>query len=276
VNTAPLPPLYPRVTWLEYFIRVPDNVELVAGLSEKGSVGPFDYSFVFHEAMFLPKVRFATVEEARAVLDPMLEAWSIQTIITLNYSMSFTYMQHELAAQPPQSGAPLLARLSRPMPPHLRMMAETDRYPPPPSHWGVDECTRDLVAHYEESLNASRTLLMHAYAMVTRVEYEHGSLPQAATKLAITLDVLKWVKTMASERTLAGRARKYTRKSPPLEPLAADEHEALGWIIRELVSRSAKLASNRPPGKTVSLTPGGSIAERVQRERLRHRPKKRK
>ncbi len=108
--------------------------------------------------------------------------------------------------------------------------------------------------------------------MVTRVEYEHGSLPQAATKLAITLDVLKWIKTMASERTLAGRARKYARKSP-LEPLAADEHDALGWIIRELVSRSVKLASNRPPGKTVSHTPGGSIAERVQRERLRHRSK---
>jgi hypothetical protein len=101
VNTAPPPLLYPRVTWLEYFIRVPDWVHLVADLRETGSVDPFDYSFVFHEAIFLPKVRFATVEEARAVLDPMLEAWTIQTIITLNYSMSFTYMQHELAAQPP-------------------------------------------------------------------------------------------------------------------------------------------------------------------------------
>jgi hypothetical protein len=110
--------------------------------------------------------------------------------------------------------------------------------------------------------------------MVTRVEYEHGSLPQAATKLAISLDVLKWIKKMASERTIEGRARKYTRKSPRLESLGADELEALSWIIRELVSRSAKLASNTPPGKTVSLTPGGSIAERVQRERLRHRPKK--
>jgi hypothetical protein len=45
------------------------------GLKEEGTIGPFDYSFKFHETMFLPNVQFATVEDARAVLDPMLEAW---------------------------------------------------------------------------------------------------------------------------------------------------------------------------------------------------------
>jgi hypothetical protein len=274
VNTTLPTPQYPRVTWLEYFIRVPVHIKLVAGISEKGSVGPFDYSFSFHEAMFLPKVRFSTVEEARAILDSILEAWRIQTVISQNYSMSFTYLAHELAAQPPQSGVPSPARKPRPMPPtNFQVSANADAYPPPPSHWNLDECTRDLVAHYEESFTGSRTLLMHAYAMVTRVEYEHGSLPQAATKLAIKLDVLKWVKVMASERTLAGSARKYTRKSPPLEPLAADEREALGWIIRELVSRSANLASNQPPEKTVSFTADSPIAERVRLRRLRHQPK---
>jgi hypothetical protein len=275
VNVEPPQLIYPRVTCLEYFIRVPDWIKLVAGLSEKSSIGPFDYSFARDEAMFLPALRFATVEEARAVLDPMLEAWRIQTIITQNYSMSFRYMAHELAMQPPQPGAAPITRRSRPSAPtNFRVSADIDRYPPPPSHWGMDECTRDLVAHYEESSN-DRTLLMHAYAMVTRVEYEHRSLPGAAKKLAVSLNVLKWIKTMASERTLGGRARKYTRKSPPLEPLAADELEALNWIIRELVNRSAKLASNVSPGKTIRLTPGGSLAERVQRERLRHRPTKR-
>jgi hypothetical protein len=225
--------------------------------------------------MFLPTVRFGTAEEARAVLDPMLEAWRIETILTQNYSMSFTYKDYGLATCSPESGAPQLVRKARPMPPtSFQVSADADRYPPPPSHWGLDECTRDLVAHYEESLN-DRTLLMHAYAMVTRVEYEHGSLPETARKLAISLDILKWIGNMATERTHGGSARKYERKIA-LQPLAADEYQALRWVIRELVSRSANLASNMPPGKNVTLTPGGSIAERVQRERLRHQSKQKR
>jgi hypothetical protein len=269
--------LYPRVTWLEYFIRVPDTVELAAGLNEKGTIGVFDYSFVFHNALFFPRVQFTSVEDARAALDPMLEAWRVQTVITLNYSMSFAYMAHEVLHEPPQPGAKPVARPRRPMPPKfLRMIAEADQYPQPPTSWGIDECTRDLVAHYEESLHASRTLLMHAYAMATRVEYEHGSLIAAAKNLAISLDVLKWIKTMATERTVGAQARKYTRKTPSLEPLGADEYEVLRWIIGELVRRSAKLASKTDPGKTVSFAPGGSIAERMKRDRFRYAQKNHK
>jgi hypothetical protein len=272
LNVVTIPLSYPRVTWLEYFIRIPDTVELVTGLKEEGTIGPFDFSFKFHEAIFMPRVQFETAEDARAVLDPMLEAWRIQTVITLHYSMSFSYMAHEVAAHPPRTGEMAIRRRPRPMPPKfLRFVVEADSYPPPPTHWGVDECTRDLVAHYEESLNSTRTLLMHAYAMVTRVEYEHGSLTVAAAKLAISLDVLKWVKTMATERTIGAQARKYTRKTPPLKPLESDESEALRWIILQLVSRSAKLASSTAPGGVVRFTAGGSIAERIQSDRRRNR-----
>ncbi|HEY2683763.1 MAG TPA: hypothetical protein VGI93_09665 [Steroidobacteraceae bacterium] len=245
-------------------------------MSEKGSFGPFEFLFAWHKATFLPTVRFATIEDARSELDPMLEAWRVQSIITNNYSMLFSYVDHGLAEASPESGAPQPTPKRRPMPPsNVQVLADATHYPPPPSHWVMDECTRDLVAHYEESLGASRTLLMHAYAMVTRVEFAHGSLPQAGKALRISLDILKWVKSMASERTIEGRARKY-KTNTPLEPLAPVEDEHLRWIIRELANRSFNLASGIRPEKTVSFIPGSYIADRIQRDRLRQQSKGKK
>jgi hypothetical protein len=99
MSTVP-PPLYPRVTWLEYWIHLPDTQQLVAGLQEHGSIGSFDYSFSLRTAIFTPKARFTTAADARAELEPMLEAWRVQTLIAEQFSMSFRHVDHELAAQP--------------------------------------------------------------------------------------------------------------------------------------------------------------------------------
>jgi hypothetical protein len=263
---------YPRISRLEYFIRVPDTVELHSSLRENGTIGRFEYEFVWHQAIFVPSYRFASEGEARHELDPLLDAWTLNALVQLGLSISFIFTKSEVAAGPIAADKNSRTRRAQPMPPSsFRLVHELKQYPSLPTRCNIDECTRDLAAHYQEALNAHRTLLMHAYAMVTRVEFQHGSMQMAARRLAIHLDVLKWVKQMATERTIEGYARKYARKAVQPEPLQVDELETLRRMISELLNRSLSLASGADPGKAVSFPPGGSIAKRIDRDRRRRK-----
>lgn len=135
--------------------------------------------------------------------------------------------------------------------PKLFLSVERDNYPRKPSSWAVDDCTRDLAAHYREARSGDRTLLMHAYAMHTRLNLEHGGPSNVAHAFAISEPCLAKVKTLANTRTAEKTARKY-KPGTALMPLTAAEKSWLRSMLRELVWRSAQVAGGLSPGAPIT------------------------
>lgn len=46
---------YPRVAWMEYFIRLSTGYEFAEGLNAKGRLGEFRYALTWHLAEFFPE-----------------------------------------------------------------------------------------------------------------------------------------------------------------------------------------------------------------------------
>jgi hypothetical protein len=124
---------YPRVAWMEYFIRFSTGYEFVDGLKAKGSLGEFRYVLTWHLAEFFPEKDFVTVEDARAELEPLLQAWKVSGFLNVGpAAFSFEYCDSSVE----NSAADRVAtsekqKRRRPMPPS-NLTFVYDQYPPLP------------------------------------------------------------------------------------------------------------------------------------------------
>jgi hypothetical protein len=243
---------YPRVAWLEYFIRVPNGYEFADALASEGRIGKFHYVLTWHRAEFYPQAQIATVAEARAALEPLLDAWRVSAMLYVgpaSLSFHFTDAAVENSAAD-ESSTDAKRRIARPMPPkHLTLIY--DRYPPVPVGLAVNGCVLDVSEHFFAAESNRRARLLHTYAIVTRIDAEHGGLGHAAKALNISVPCLKRMKHLASVRGVGVAARKY-QHARPQQALSADEEQWLMSVSAEILLRCARLAAGRSPGRHVT------------------------
>lgn len=238
---------YPRVAWMEYFIRLSSGYEFADGLKAKGRLGGFRYILTWHLAEFLPKKHFATVEDARAELEPLLEAWKISGILIFGpAAFHFEYCDSAIENSAADRRATAARRTRRrPMPPsNLRI--EYNKYPPLPHGLAVNSCVRDVADHYFAAVSNLDALLLHTYAMVTRISVEYGGLGKAAEALNVSAACLTRMKKLASIRGIGVAARKFHPSHVP-QALSHDEFVWLTKMNREVLTRCARLAAGTRP-----------------------------
>jgi hypothetical protein len=161
---------YPRVGSLRYFIRTSRQHSFAKEATDAVMVGPFSYSLRFYSAEFSPLKDFARVEDARRVLEPLLQAWQVSALLlvgpagfTFEFSKAFlddsaTEMQSRIDNRPKWP----------PGPPQLKL--QYDSYAAPIPWLVVDDCVRDLSEHYLAAQLSPRARLLHGYAIATRVK----------------------------------------------------------------------------------------------------------
>lgn len=112
----------------------------------------------------------------------------------------------------------------------------------------VDQCTRDLTEHFARAAENPASLLMHAYAMVTRIEFEYGDrLADASRALRVTQAALRRLRRLSTERSVGCQARKYEGKVKRTA-IATEEVKWVQTLLRQLVDRSWNVALKRNPG----------------------------
>jgi hypothetical protein len=237
---------------LRYFIRTPNHYDFHSGLSAAGVTGDFEYRFRWHEATFFPRTQFVTIEDARSCLDLLLEAWYVNALVEFGPAApSFSFFRAAMETYPGDPNG--LAIPKQPMPP-TNLTLWFDRYPSPPIGLGVDDCVRDLAEHVLASEQTSRSILLHAYAIVTRVSVKHGGIQKVAADLNISVDRLTYTKHLASVRGVGGGARKFEPNRPRL-PVSTNEFVWLRITIIEILRRSACLAAGYSPGEQLNGRP---------------------
>lgn len=112
------------------------------------------------------------------------------------------------------------------------------QYPPSPTGFGVNDCVRDLAEHFAAAEDSWRSILLHAYAMATRVQIEYGGIAGASRALMISAERLNYMKQLASVRGVGGAARKFSNAQTDID---LDERE-FTWLrasIAEVLARSS-------------------------------------
>jgi hypothetical protein len=249
VITEATPPTYSRVRGLEYQIQTPPNFEYEG--RKQGSIGTFTYTLDHFHALFFPGERYEDADAAREALEPLLEVWQIHALVIVGKPFTLAYIGCDIETEP-STNDPAKRQLARPCAGKLSVVLRDDQFPPTPSHWEMTECARDLAAHYSESIGSRRTLLMHAYAMYTRLVVEYGTPRKAALAMRISEACLDKLKRLSSTRSSGNTARKY-KKGMKIVPLDVAEDAWLRGIMRQIVHRSVGVASEFSPDIEITL-----------------------
>jgi hypothetical protein len=165
------PAKYPRVGLLRYSIQTPQQHGFTENAAARGIIGPFSYSLRYHSAEFTPMKDFRTIDDARSVLEPILQAWQAAAVLmvgpagfTFDFSKGFVD-RSKTETRKRQEKPPKWP----PMPPqNLRILF--NGYAAPIQWLAIDDCVRDLSEHYRAAQLSPRAMLLHGYAMATRVK----------------------------------------------------------------------------------------------------------
>lgn len=217
-----------------------ENRRFVDGFRQVTHLGDFHCVIDDEKIFAMPTSEMATVEEARALLEPYLAAWELRSELLMNTPLTFKkrgdLVRDENHGQVVSVGiveeveilSEVIAvlttsRLTIPTGPALTPGEETVR---------LRERWRDVATGKER-------LLVGAYWVLTEIERYFGSRQDAATNLAVSDKALKRLGALASRND-----PEHGRKArSPLNPLSSEEITWVRALIPLLVVRVAEVES---------------------------------
>lgn len=240
-------PSFPRVGSLRYFISTAQSHGFTKDAADIGAIGPFSYSLRYHSAEFVPLNDFPTLDEARAVLEPILQVWQVSaTLMVGPAGFVFEFSQGFIDNSESDAANRLANPPSWPPMPPQNVQLLYNSYAAPIQWMVVDDCVRDLSEHYRAAQSSPRARLLHGYAMATRVKAAYATDQNAADRLQISAESLKRLRRLASERGVGAEARKFTDNSPR-DTLSPEESVWINAMMRILVYRAGLAAGNHKP-----------------------------
>jgi hypothetical protein len=186
--------------------------------------------------------------EAKAVIDPFLRAWEIQSDLASNPgALRFTFGHADVIDRqppPPGTGVVLEAGVGELVfvgyAPTVHITQNS--YPKPPQSFST---TSDVEFAYNRWLGfraGREPLQAMAYAVLTLIEATAGSRKQAAQTFQIASEVLGTIGRLSSTKGDSADVRK-VKPGTALEPLSGGESSWLDQAIRSLIRRLGEHAS---------------------------------
>ena len=195
-----------------------------------------------------PKSHYASVEDARADIDPFLRSWEIDAALRFGRSeLRFRYDDAEIIDRnPPPPGASQTLKVSAAgsvsVVGNLTVMVNRVEYPSPPVLFLATPDVETLWHRFEGYRVGNEPLLSMAYFCLTLVEAKAGGRVEAAEALGISQGVLSKLGELTSTRGDEGSARKFHR-AIPLEPLAGAEQQWVKAAVKTIIGRTGEIAA---------------------------------
>jgi len=252
VDVAPLK--YPRVEDLTYRVEMGVGHALQDDASVEGQLRGFRYKLAKDTAYFFPLNHYETEAEARAALQPQIDAWEIDCALRIGpAAMTFKYMTSYVQSEAPRSGvAQLRGVVAMCFAANVSVLITHAKHPAPPIDFAANDLVKDLAAQFMHARGNPASLLKDAYSMVTRLEFEFGGPAAAATALRISRTMLGEVRKLSTGRGTGAEVRKF-KTSVKRTPLLAGEREWLMRALELIVRRAGADAAGIQFGEEVTL-----------------------
>jgi len=200
------------------------------------------------------KRHFASVAEARAVVDPFLRAWELDVALRRGRGeLSFVYEDAEIIDRdPPPPGSPqvVLAGVAEAiaLAGEATVHISRGKYPEPPKHFRITPDVETLWHRYEGYLEGKEPLLSMTNFCLTCVQSRAGSRKEAARKYGISQKILNRLGEWASDKGNYEQARKFRENNPPLTK--AEE----SWIEAAVKALIRRMGEYEPMASLKQIT----------------------
>ena len=236
----------PHVEWLEYDLQTTWVFDNPPPLRWQGSV----FEVTLNNAILRADMRahFATVEEARAAVEPFLQTWEIATALTYGQrEMTFTFKKAQVVDRnPPPPGSMVIGTVTIAVRASVSAVGEVTRktYPVVPTNFMAVPDVVSLWDRFQGYKAGREPIASMAYFCFTLIKNRHGSTDAASKALSVDHAVLKKLSELSTNRGDSSTARKMTAS---LTPFTAQETQWLEAVVRALIRRVGEIASGHSP-----------------------------
>lgn len=193
---------------------------------------------------------FATAVEARAVVEPCLQAWEIDVGLTYGRrEMTLAFTQSHLVDRDPLPPGSTIGGAGTIM--CGASVSATGQvikkaYPAVPTNFRATPDVVTLWNRFEGFESGREPLATMAYFCFTLLKNCYGCVDAASKALSVDKTVLKKVSELSTNRGDPSTARKMT---PQLTPFTATEAHWLNAAIRALIRRVGEIAAGHAPSR---------------------------
>lgn len=238
----------PHVVRLRYSLKAPESVTYKGPPAVHFSRPEFELILNDQAAVCIMASHYATVEAARAVVDPCLRAWEIKAALDLSdLGLRFVYEDAEVIDRhPPPPGSPQIltgsAAVALGSAFSGTLHVTRSRYPEPPVDFQLTPDVETLWQRYMIYQKGAEPLNAMAYFCLSLVQSSANSRTEAARQFRIDLAVLKKLGELTSERGDETTARKAPRGAA-FTPMSATDREWVEAAVKALIRRVGEEAA---------------------------------
>lgn len=164
---------------------------------------------------------FSSVEEARARLEPFLEAWEVKYAIQhCERQISFSYEDAEVVSEESEDDVIIVEGLKHQVELSGRVSfhVEREKYPDPPKKFRLSPNARTLWNRYEGYEEGQEPLFSMGYACLDFLRWRAGGQKKAAKKYNISRGLLQKLGTLTAKRGHHEVARKPSKTKGEATP----------------------------------------------------------
>jgi hypothetical protein len=238
----------PHVEFLLYSVSGGDGTEYVnpEPLAFENALGRFRIDG--GNLLIEPTVQFGGEDEARAVIDPFLKAWEIETDLVVNPgTIRFRFeTAHIIDLDPPPPGSPITVQARGVSfgtafgQAHLTVVRHS--YPQPPVAFRVTPEVDILFQRWQAYRDHKEHLPGMAYFVLDLLRKVAGGQKQAAKAFAVNPHILNKLGQLSSTKGDAATARKVDRNMQ-FPDLSGSEKAWIEQVVQRLIRRLGERAS---------------------------------
>jgi hypothetical protein len=236
----------PHVEWLEYDLQTTWIFDSPPPLQWRSSAFEVNlYDGILRADM---RAHCATVEEARAAVEPFLQTWEIDTALTYGHrEMTFRFKKaHVVDRNPPPPGSIVTGTVTMVGRASVSAVGEVTRktYPVVPTNFMAVPDVISLWNRFEGYKAGREPIASMAYFCFTLLKNRHGSTDTASKALSVDHAVLRKLSELSTNCGDFSTARKM---KAILTPFTTQETQWLEAVVRALVRRVGEIASGHSP-----------------------------
>jgi hypothetical protein len=239
----------PHVKALYYSVIVGKDVDYDNAQPLLENTDEFEFSLEQNSAVFTMKKHYASVDEAKSVVEEYLRSWYI--LIGLEHGpddLQLKFSHTDIIDRAPSTGKKVInlqahCLIQSHASDTVSLHISKNKYPDFPKNFRASVDVETMYTRYKSYLQGRETLTSMAYMCLTILETGAGGRKKAGKQYNIEYGVLDTLGNLTSSKGGPEDARKFP-KDGKYDPLHYKERAWIEYVIKALIRRTGEYAYN--------------------------------
>lgn len=236
-----------RVESLRYaFVSIDDNHDFSVAAPWDGTLGDFVCRLEDGHLDVRPIGAYPDERSARIAFEPHLAAWVLRSELEAGLRIDFRFSSAQVVETQGTGSGQLHAVMAAEMAMagELTAIVQHAAFPPPSTRpLAGSQLVNELVAWIRAFRQRQMPMLVFAYLVLTRLEFEYGGRDDVSAALNTSGQILRTLGRLAAKNDPSERRK----VKGPIDPLSAVERQWLDSALPKLALQAAEAAAGSTP-----------------------------